>query len=158
MASVPRFNILTGELDAESTRDGFRWRGARVGDRLGSSRIGATVYELEEGQRTFPYHYHHGVEEWLYVIAGTPTLRTPGGERELKAGDMVCFPVGPDGAHTVTGPGRIMLFSANREPSISVYPDSDKLGARPGPTNDDRSSADRLNFRRGDHVDYWDGE
>ena len=37
--------------------------------------------------------------------------------------------------------------------SVSVYPDSDKLGVRPpggGP--------DRLDFRRRDAVDYWDGE
>src|SRR2546423_516153 len=107
MASVPRFNILTGELELESTRDGFRWRGMRIGELLGSSRIGATVYELDAGQRTFPYHYHHGVEEWLYVIDGTPTLRSPAGERGLKRADMVCFPPGPDGAHTVEGPGRI---------------------------------------------------
>lgn len=36
---------------------------------------------------------------------------------------------------------------------VSVYPDSDKVGVRPpggGP--------DRLDFRRGDAVDYWDGE
>jgi uncharacterized cupin superfamily protein len=158
MASVPRFNVLTGELDAESTRDGCRWRGTRVGDRLGSSRIGASVYELEAGERTFPYHYHHGVEEWLYVIDGSPTLRTPAGERRLRAGDITCFPAGPDGAHTIAGPGRIMLFSANREPSISVYPDSDKIGPRPGATGSHANSGDRLDFRRTDAVDYWDGE
>jgi uncharacterized cupin superfamily protein len=157
MASVPHFNVLTGELDAESTRDGFRWRGTRVGDRLGSSRIGAGLYELEAGQRTFPHHYHHGVEEWLYVITGSPTLRTPAGERELRTGDMVCFPAGPAGAHTITGPGRIMLFSANRDPSVAVYPDSDKLGTRPGKGRPG-AELDTLNFKRADAVAYWEGE
>lgn len=71
-------------------------------------------------------------------------------------GDLVCFPSGPDGAHAVRGPGRVVMFSgvaASGAPSVSVYPDSDKLGVRPpdgGP--------DRLDFRRGDAVDYWDGE
>jgi hypothetical protein len=37
--------------------------------------------------------------------------------------------------------------------SISVYPDSDKLGVRPS-----GGGPDRLDFRRGDAVDYWDGE
>jgi uncharacterized cupin superfamily protein len=155
---MPRFNILTGELDAESTRDGFRWRGTRVGDRLGSQRIGASIYELEDGQRTFPYHYHHGVEEWLYVIAGTPTLRAPSGERALREGDIVCFRAGPDGAHTIAGPGRIMLVSANRQPSISVYPDSEKIGTRPGATGSSHNDGDRLDFRRRDAVSYWEGE
>ena len=124
-----------------------------MGDRLGSNAIGASIYEIGEGQWNCPYHYHHGVEEWLYVIAGTPVLRTPEGSRELAPGDLVCFPEGPRGAHSVRGPGRVMLFSANRRPSIAVYPDSDKLGTRPEDGGDDR-----LNFRRGDAVDYWQGE
>jgi hypothetical protein len=45
------------------------------------------------------------------------------------------------------------MFSANREPSISVYPDSDKLGTRPG-----GNLQDRLDFQRADAVDYWEGE
>lgn len=34
----------------------------------------------------------------LVVVAGTPTLRAPEGERELATGDCVLFPDGPDGA------------------------------------------------------------
>jgi uncharacterized cupin superfamily protein len=90
------------------------------------------------------------------VVAGSPTLRDPAGEHGLAPGDLVCFPSGPDGAHAVRGPGRVAMFSgaaAAGAASISVYPDSDKLGVRPtggGP--------DRLDFRRDDAVDYWDGE
>jgi uncharacterized cupin superfamily protein len=157
MGVVRRFNVFSGELDLESTREGYSWRRARVSDRLGGERpggdrIGASVYELGEDEQTFPYHFHHGVEEWLYVIEGEPTVRTPHGSSTLRAGELICFPAGPDGAHGVRGPGRVLLFSANREPSISVYPDSDKVGPRPG------DGAERLDFRRGDAVDYWDGE
>jgi uncharacterized cupin superfamily protein len=148
-----RFNVLTDDLDHQCDREGYHWRGARgVGERLGGERIGASVYELEAGELTFPYHFHHGVEEWLYVIAGEPTVRTPAGQRTLEPGDLVSFPSGEAGAHSVRGPGRVMVVSANRAPSISAYPDSGKLGTRPG---DDR---DRLNFRRADAVDYWEGE
>jgi uncharacterized cupin superfamily protein len=150
---MKRFNVLTGDLDHQSTREGYRWRGARrLGERLGAERIGASVFELEDGELSFPYHFHHGVEEWLYVIAGDPILRTPSGERPLQAGDLVSFPSGSEGAHTVRGPGRVMMISANRVPSISVYPDSDKLGTRPA------DGGDRLDFRRADAVDYWEGE
>jgi uncharacterized cupin superfamily protein len=150
---MERFNVLRADLDDHSERAGYRWRGARrVGERLGARLMGAGVYELDAGELTFPYHFHYGVEEWLYVVAGTPTVRTPGGERTLKAGDLMCFPSGPAGAHTLRGPGRVMILSANRSPSISAYPESDKLGTRPG------QERDRLNFRRADAVDYWEGE
>jgi uncharacterized cupin superfamily protein len=151
---VERFNLLRGELEHASDRDGFRHRGSAVGERLGAEQIGGSVYELAEGERTSPYHFHHGVEEWLLVLEGTPALRSPDGERELRPGDVVCFPSGPGGAHAVRGPGRVLILSANRAPSIAVYPDSDKIGTRPGGGSD----GDRLNFRRGDAVGYWEGE
>jgi uncharacterized cupin superfamily protein len=151
------YNVLSAELEPEEEcRPGFHRASTRVGEAIGGERIGASLYELEDGDRVAPYHYHHGVEEWLYVVSGTPTLREPGGERTLWAGDVVCFPGDPGGAHDVRGPGRVLIFSANRWPAVVVYPDCDKLGTRPGDwgTHD----ADRLIFRRGDAVDYWDGE
>ena len=149
---MERFNLLDGELDAASTREGYRWRGTRVGDRLGGRRIGVSLYELGAGELTFPYHFHHGVEEWLYVVAGAPIVRTPAGEQELSPGDFICFPASPDGTHCVRGPGRVLIISANQVPSIAVYPDSDKLGTRPA------DAQDRLNFHRTDAIDYWAGE
>jgi uncharacterized cupin superfamily protein len=156
---VRRFNVLSGELEAEeegNLRPGYAQRATAVDEAIGGNRIGAAVWELEEGERVCPYHYHHGVEEWLVVVSGSPTVRVPGGEQQLRVGDVVCFPGSPDGAHTVHGPGRVLILSDEVWPAVVVYPDSDKVGARPGPwgTHD----ADRLNFRRGDAVDYWDGE
>jgi uncharacterized cupin superfamily protein len=152
-----RFNVLTGQLPVLQERPRFVWRGQRgVPRELGLRWFGASVYELPADQWTFPYHYHHGVEEWLYVAAGAPTLRDAAGERVLAPGDLVCFPSGPDGAHAVRGPGRVVMFSgaaAVGAASVSVYPDSDKLGVRPS-----GDGPDRLDFRRGDAVDYWDGE
>jgi uncharacterized cupin superfamily protein len=155
--SMERFNVITGELPVQQDRSGYAWRGRyAVARALGLRDLGASVYELPAGESTFPYHYHHGVEEWLYVISGAPTLRDAAGERVLEPGDVVGFPSGPEGAHTVRGPGRVLMLSgvpAAAAASVSVYPDSGKLGVRPrggGP--------DRLDFRRGDAVDYWDDE
>jgi uncharacterized cupin superfamily protein len=145
-------DLLRVELDGRRELQGWPLAYARIGEAIGADRIGGSVYELGEGERTFPYHFHHGVEEWLVVLAGTPTLRTPAGERSLRAGDVVCFPPGAAGAHGVRGPGRVLILSANRVPSISVYPDSDKVGTRPA------GDRDRLDFRRSDAVDYWEGE
>ncbi len=146
------FNLLRGELEHEFERGDSQWRTTRVADHLDAEKIGASLYELGEGERTFPYHFHHGVEEWLLVVAGSPVVRTPVGERELRVGDVVCCPSGPEGAHSIRGPGRVLILSHGGPPSVSVYPDSDKLGTRP------TEIADRLNFRRGDAVDYWEGE
>ena len=149
-----RFNVFTAPAEDISEREGYRWCGVRgIGERLGAEAIGASVYELPDSELTFPYHYHHGVEEWLYVLAGAPQVRTPEGVRTLEPGALVRFASGPAGAHAVRGPGRVVMFSANRVPSISVYPDSGKVGTRTG-----ADPADRLDFRRRDAVDYWEGE
>src|SRR3954454_8591864 len=94
---------------------GFRTAARSVGERLGGRRIGASVYEAEAGTPIWPYHYHHGIEEWLYVIAGAPVLREPAGERVLAPGDLVCFPSGHVGAHTLRGPGRFVIFSTGQD-------------------------------------------
>jgi uncharacterized cupin superfamily protein len=146
------FNLAGGPLGAERDRDGWRVRSTRVGDELGSRMIGGSIYELPSGERSFPFHYHHGVEEWLLVVSGTPSVRTPSGTQKLEPGDVLCFPPGAEGAHDVTGPGRVLIVSSGGPPSISVYPESDKLGTRSGDADDTR------NFRRADAVDYWEGE
>jgi len=143
-----RVNVFSLELVSAFDRDGYRWKRARVGDALGAKRIGGTVYELPHGERTFPYHFHHGMEEWALVLDGTPKLRTPDGERTLRRGDVVCFAIGPEGAHQLAGPGRVLLLSANREPEVLEYPDSGKVGARPP----------GVLFLAADAVDYWEGE
>ena len=54
--------------------------------------MSASVYVVEPGETHLPYHFHHGAEEVLLVLEGTPTLRTPDGERVLAPGDVVHFP------------------------------------------------------------------
>lgn len=151
------FNIFDGELDLERDRPGFGWRRAIVGSRIGAEKLGASVYELQPGERTFPYHYEYGAEEWLLVIAGRPTLRDPDGEHELRPGDVVCFPEGPEGAHQVRNataePVRILIASTKGEPNAAVYPDSGKIGVWTG----NEADPPRL-FRIESAVDYWDGE
>jgi len=144
--SVRKVNVFGIELDHALDQHGFRHVGTAVGSDIGAERIGAGVYEAEAGFPIWPYHYHHGVEEWLYVLAGAPVLREPAGERALATGDLVCFPSGHVGAHTVKGPGRFVIFSAGGRPWMSVYPDSDKASGPEGI------------FLRSSAVDYWHGE
>jgi uncharacterized cupin superfamily protein len=146
----------TTEYDPEDP-EGYRAGMNRFGPSIGAQTIGASIYELPEGQSICPYHYEYGNEEWLIVLEGRPTLRHPGGADELAQGDVVCFPVGPEGAHKVTNRTaetvRVLMISTKFEPSVAVYPDSDKIGVWPG---DDR---DRVMLRREDGaVEYYDRE
>jgi uncharacterized cupin superfamily protein len=72
-------------------------------------------------------------------------------------GDVVCFPVGPEGAHRVHNPSdeaaRVALFSNEHEFGIIEYPDSDKIGV--WGRHDD--ALDHV-IRRSPDLDYWDGE
>src|SRR5438874_2950697 len=146
--SLKTVNILSVELDEPLDEAGFRHVATSVGLRLGAQRIGASVYQAEAGWPIWPYHYHHGIEEWLYVIAGAPVLREPAGVRILTPGDLVCFPSGPLGAHTLKGPGRLVIFATGHdaEPYMSVYPDSDKVSGPEG-----------IHLRNS-AVSYWHGE
>ena len=145
-------NLFGVELTLdEGDPDGYHTAYARVGPLVGGSRLGLSVYELPPGQSICPYHWETD-EEWLIVLAGRSTLRTPEGERELEPWDAVCFPAGAEGAHKVTNRSdatvRVGMLSTRNEPGIAVYPDSNKVGAWP---------PGKL-FRIDDAVDYWDGE
>ena len=108
----------------------------RFGDELGATMWGGTVYELAPGDAVCPYHWHFGEEEWLLVVGGTPTLRTPEGERVLAAWDVAVFPRGPRGAHQLRNdadePARVVLLSTRSDPEVSVYPDTGEVGVFAG--------------------------
>jgi uncharacterized cupin superfamily protein len=145
------------ELEEGPGRDGFWFRAAPLRPHLGAERIGAGLYEARAGVPIWPYHYHYPTEEWLYVLDGAPVLREAAGRRALVAGDLVCFPPGHRGAHTVEGPGRFVIFSDRMSsgPFVSVYPDSDKVSLHPG-VRSERLNA--LLVPRAAAVDYWHGE
>jgi uncharacterized cupin superfamily protein len=152
------FNIFEPELQEDDDQpEGWRWKYVRVGDRIGAKRMGASIYELPPGQKSFPYHYEYPEEEWLICLVGRPTLRTPEGERQLQPGETVCFREGPEGAHQVRNdtdePIRVLILSTKSWPAVAVYPDSGKVLVVP-----DREGEDRAMFRRADAVDYWEGE
>jgi len=149
---------LWGELtwDGENERPGYRHRVAAVGRRLGGTLLGGSVYELPPGEKTWPYHYELGCEEWLLVLSGRPTLRTPDGERDLDPGDLAVFPEGPAGAHLVHNrteePCRVLLLSSKAPLAIVHYPDSDKVGLW-----SQAGGYDAI-LRREPKLDYWEGE
>ena len=149
-------NLLSWELEEnDDSPAGHRFRGAPVGAQVGASLTGFGVYELEPGEATWPYHFELNEEEWLIVVAGEVTLRTPDGERILRVGDVACFPVGARGAHAMRNAGAstarfAMPCSIAPYGDACVYPDSGKVKVS-GPGFQHRG-------RLGEQVDYWEGE
>jgi uncharacterized cupin superfamily protein len=147
-------NLFGDEWEGGRDRRGWQWRHLPVGDKLGAKKIGAGLYELAPGQKTFPYHWHQLQEEWLIVLGGEPTLRDPSGERKLVPGDCVLFKCGPDGAHAVRNdtdePVRLLMLSSDSEAEIAFYPDSGKVGVF--------GEGLRKLLRADAEVDYFDGE
>ena len=129
-------NVYATDWDAEENQTGFQWTRIRLGRRLGASKLGASVYVLGPGQKSFPYHFHHANEEMLIVLEGEVIVRTPQGEEEASRGDAVSFPTGPVGAHQLINrseePARVLMLSTMIEPEIAEYPDSGKVGVFAG--------------------------
>jgi uncharacterized cupin superfamily protein len=155
-------NLYDPEFAPEHARPGFTYRRARLGRQAGAERLGASLYELDPGQAQWPMHYHLANEELLIVLAGTPTLRTPEGERELGEGEVVALPIGERGAHQVVNrteePVRILIASEMAAPDIVVRPESGKLsafGRAPGSKDDEGK---HWAFFERDEVRFWDGE
>ena len=153
-----RLNVKTVEFkydpdDPEEYGAGL----ARLGPLVGATETGTSVYEIPAGRSVCPYHYEWAEEEWLVVLEGTPAVRGPDGEEELAEGDIVFFPIGPEGAHKVTNRGeitaRVLMFSTVKHPAVSVYPDGDKIGIW---TGGDRSND--VIVRRESAVGYYDRE
>jgi uncharacterized cupin superfamily protein len=150
------FNLNGDEWDRTEDRPGWRSKDAWVGGRIGAELIGGSMYELEPGDRLWPYHTHHANEEWVVVLRGRPTLRTPDGERALQEGDVVAFPRGKAGAHQISNPTdapiRVLMLSTLIKPDVVEYLDSGKVGAR-------SVDGERIMLGRpGPELDYWDGE
>ncbi len=154
MPNIYRPSFEQGERPA-----GFRSKRARIGYELGSELVGASLWELPSGEAAYPYHFHYADEEIVIVLSGRPSLRTPQGERELEEGEAVHFPLGEEGAHQILNRGEetatFLAVSSSGRPDVVVYPDSDKIGVG---QRLPRGGGLRAFFRRGDDVDYFEGE
>jgi uncharacterized cupin superfamily protein len=150
------FNVNGDEWDDTRDREGWRIKEAFVGHRIGGELIGASMSEVEPGSRLWPYHTHHAKEEWVLVLRGEPTLRTPDGERVLEEGDVVAFPRGEDGAHQIINrtdaPVRVLMLSSMVRPEVVEYLDSGKVSAT------DLAGKPVMFSRPGPTAGYWEGE
>ena len=113
------------------------------------------VYEIPPGKAAYPYHFHYKTEETFYIISGEGLLRTPEGEREVRAGELIFFPAGEEGAHKLTNCSDTeslvyIDFDVTHDLDAAVYPDSGKIGVWGMGTNQ--------MYPKSAAVDYYDGE
>ena len=150
------FNLNADEWDRTEEREGWRFKDAWVGAHTDAELIGASMYEVEPGNKQGPFHTHHANEEWAIVLRGEPTLRTHEGEQQLRQGDVVAFPRGKEGAHQIRNdtdaPVRVLMLSTLIAPDIVEYLDTGKIGAR-------SVAGERIIFARpGPELEYWEDE
>ena len=150
------FSLLDCEVaEDERVRDGNRFKRAMLGQVVGAKLTGLSIYELPPGEAAWTYHYELNREEWVIVIDGDVVVRTPTGDRAMRAGDVFCFSPGAEGAHQVRNdsdaPARFAMPSSfSGDGYVAVRPDSNTaLIVGPG-------------FRQivplDESLEYWDRE
>ena len=113
------------------------------------------IYEIPPKKSNYPYHYHNSKEEVFYIISGEGLLRTPEGERKVKAGDIMFFPAGEKGAHKLTNTSdnenlKYIDFDTAHKIDVCTYPDSKKVAIWGEGYN-------KVYNEKGE-TDYYDGE
>jgi uncharacterized cupin superfamily protein len=156
-------NICASDWDSHEDHPGFEWDRIRLARRLGGDMLGASIYVIGPGQKSFPYHFHHSNEEMLIVLDGSITVRGPEGEQLAGRGDAMIFGKGPEGAHqminTSDSEARVLVISTMVEPEIAEYPDTGKIGVFAGRAPGPSGEASLWKFLDGSaEVGYFDGE
>ena len=147
-------NLDEVKLERQQRAPLYDTRTGGVTDGTAATKLGAGFDILEPGKVACPYHYHLAQEEMFVILDGDGTLRVAGERVPVRAGDVIVIPPGPEYPHHLINTGSVPMkylsISTQEEPEICYYPDSDKLGAF--------AKDHRIIQRRGDTLDYWDGE
>jgi uncharacterized cupin superfamily protein len=92
----------------------------------------------------------------FFIVSGSGTLRYGSETRRIRAGDIICCPVGgPETAHQIVNDSdkelAYLSISTMTDPEICEYPDSGKVIAYDGKWRHSTEAASG-------GVDYWKGE
>jgi uncharacterized cupin superfamily protein/glyoxylase-like metal-dependent hydrolase (beta-lactamase superfamily II) len=155
--SIHRINA--DEIEYRILRPGkYACDDGEVGLLIGARKLGYRLTRIPPGRVFCPLHWHVRAEEFFYVIAGHPTIRTLEGAIDCRPGDFIAFPTGIEGAHQVLNDGdgdALVLLVGVEEAELGLeacfYPDSDKVGMW--------TPAERLRIvRASPDLNYYDGE
>ncbi len=149
--------VNIGELKLEhfAMGDKFESSSVRIGPLLGAKDLGYSYDVVPPGKSSCPFHSHRAEEEMFFIVKGTGMLRYGSETRKIRAGDVICCPIGgPETAHQIVndseGDLAYLSISTRMPAEVCEYPDSKKVGAFGG--------AIRHMTRTEHHLDYWTDE
>jgi uncharacterized cupin superfamily protein len=100
-----------------------------LGDLFGLSGFGVNLTRLAPGAMSALRHAHSVQDEFVYILAGEPTLLTDAGEQPLQPGMCVGFRAGSDDAHQLVNrsdaPVEYLEIGDRRGGDAIAYPDDD---------------------------------
>ena len=100
-----------------------------LGDLFGLTNFGVNLTRLAPGGSSALRHAHSEQDEFVYILAGRPTLHTDEGKVELAPGMCAGFKAGTGDAHRLVNEANeevIYLEVGDRAPGDAVsYPDDD---------------------------------
>lgn len=154
------------EVEQREYEHGDRaFRRRQLGDAAGGEQLGASVYEVPPGKRTFLAHYHTANEEALYVLDGEGTLYLgpDRGEHALEPGVYAALTADESGTHEIEAGEetlRFLMVSTMNEPEVIVYPEDGKVnvyaGEPPGGDSEARTLSKTLDIDA--EAPYWDDD
>jgi uncharacterized cupin superfamily protein len=157
--------INFNELDwVVSEHGNFAAQRKSLSNATGAEKLGASLYQLQPGKKTFPFHCHFNNEEAILIIQGEGTLRLGDKQLAIKQNDYIALPAGEANAHqminTSEQPLIYLCLSTMNEPDVMAYPDSNKIGLMSGSAPGGKKNANSFKafYRKDSSVDYFDGE
>ena len=159
----PLINLDELEFKSFGKGDKFQAERCHISPLIGGKKLGYGVVKLQPGKCAWPYHAHHAIEEFFYILSGSGTLRHADEEYPLRAGDFICSPADPAQPHQIinTSDEELIYIALSNEMTTDVmlYPDSGKYGVWHGDASNFGAPGNFLVFARKEHaVDYYDGE
>ena len=100
---------------------------------FGLKRVGVNLTMLAPGAQSALLHRHTAAEEFIYILSGTPLLRTDAGEFRLAPGMCAGFPPGGAAHHLVNdtdAPVEYLEIGDNPPGDSATYPEDDLRAER----------------------------
>jgi uncharacterized cupin superfamily protein len=148
-------------LTAEGAGTRFAASVARVGEALGLTWLGATLYEVPPGKTALPFHRHHTSDEMFVVLSGSGEYRYGETRTSFQAGDVLGAPAAGEG-HQITNTGEVPLrylaIANHTNADVVEYLDSGRIHVDVGATGWHRNDGTFKQGGRLTPMGYWDGE
>ncbi|HVV27871.1 MAG TPA: cupin domain-containing protein [Rhizomicrobium sp.] len=157
----PVLNIADAPLQEFGDGRNFVARKAVMGKTLGLEGMGCSFHVVPPGKRAYPFHRHHVLDEFFFIVSGSGEYRV--GERRLplRMGDCIGAPAGGE-AHQIINNGdeelRYLALSTMGSADILEYPDSGKIALGGGIQNADFSTNTIFKVGRLTPAGYYEGE